>query len=149
MTWTQNINRNSDEVEHHGRNIKHVVGPIAPAGEESVKVAEDFFRPEIDSTFTGITMGQLDYSNSLRPKEKYERDHPQPDGDAAVRGNRGNHVEVENCDDKQQNQIPTAENTFQVRRLGVRRQGVLDVDDFECNREGMDSIRAVDQPELL
>src|SRR5438309_9216164 len=103
MTWPQNVNRNSDEVEHHRRNIKHVVGPIAPAREESVKVAEDLFRPKIDSTFTGVAMGQFDHSNSLRPEKKHERDDPQPDGDAAVSGDRGNHVEVESCDNKQQN----------------------------------------------
>jgi hypothetical protein len=32
-------------------------GPVTPAGEESVEVAEDFFGPEIDSAFAGIAVG--------------------------------------------------------------------------------------------
>jgi len=49
-----------------------------------VKVAEDFFRPEIDATFTGIAMRQFDDRDALRPEEEEKRNNPQPDGDAAV-----------------------------------------------------------------
>src|SRR5581483_8212260 len=102
MAWTQNINRNSDEVEHDRRNVKHVVGPVAPAGEESVKVAENFFGPEINSAFAGIAMRQLNDGDSLRPKEKYQRDDPQPDGDASVGGDRRHYIQIKYSNNKKQ-----------------------------------------------
>ena len=53
-----------------------------------MKIAENFFRPEVDSAFTGITMGEFDHGDALRPEEKEERDDPEPDGDAAIGGDR-------------------------------------------------------------
>ncbi len=57
MAGTENKNRDTDEVEHDRRHIEHVVGPVTPAGKESVEVAEDLFGPEIDSAFAGIAVG--------------------------------------------------------------------------------------------
>jgi hypothetical protein len=37
-----------------------------------VEVTEDFFGPEIDSTFAGITMGKFDDGDALRPEKKKE-----------------------------------------------------------------------------
>ena len=64
--------RHAHEIEHHRRNVHHVVGPIAPAGQEPVEVAEDFLGPQINAAFTGIAMRQLDHRNSLRPEKKNE-----------------------------------------------------------------------------
>jgi len=47
MAGAEDVDRDADEVEHDGRNVEHVVGPIAPAGKKSVEVAEDFFSPEV------------------------------------------------------------------------------------------------------
>jgi len=60
-----------------------------------VEVAEDFFGPKVDTAFAGIAVREFDDGNALRPEEKDERDDPEPDGDAAVGGDRGNHVEIE------------------------------------------------------
>jgi hypothetical protein len=60
-----------------------------------VEVAEDFLGPEVDSAFTGIAMREFDYGDALRPEEEDEGDDPEPDGDAAVGGDGGDHVEVE------------------------------------------------------
>src|SRR5947207_12225597 len=34
--------RNTDEIQHDGRHIHHVVRPVAPAGEKTMEVAKDF-----------------------------------------------------------------------------------------------------------
>jgi hypothetical protein len=62
-----------------------------------VEVAEDFFGPEIDSAFAGIAVGEFDDGDALRPEEQDQRDDPKPDGDAAVGGDGGDHVQVEDC----------------------------------------------------
>ena len=115
MAGTQHVDRDADEVEHDGRHVEHVVGPVAPAGEESVKVAEDFFGPEIDSAFAGITVGEFDDGDALRPEEKKQGDDPEPDGDAAVGGDGGNDVEVEDGDYEEQDEIAASEGADQVR----------------------------------
>ncbi len=51
VTGAQGEDRNADEIQHDGRDVHHVVGPVAPAGEESVEVAEDFLGPQIDAAF--------------------------------------------------------------------------------------------------
>jgi len=66
----EHIDRHADEIEHDRRHIEHVVGPVAPAGKESVEVAEDFFGPEVDAAFAGIAVGKFDDRDALRPKEK-------------------------------------------------------------------------------
>ena len=70
MAGAQHEDGDADEVEHDRRHVEHVVGPVAPAGEESVEVAEDFFGPEIDAAFAGITVGEFDDGDALRPEEK-------------------------------------------------------------------------------
>src|ERR1700691_4239502 len=102
MPWAQRKHRDADEVKHHGRHVKHIVGPVTPAGEESVEVAENFFGPEIDSAFAGITVGEFDDGDALRPEEEDEGDEPEPDSDAAVGGNRGDYVQVEDGDYKEE-----------------------------------------------
>jgi len=42
-----------------------------------VKIAEDFFCPQIDATFAGITMGEFDDSDALRPEEEKKGDDPE------------------------------------------------------------------------
>src|SRR5712691_6022325 len=70
MAGAEHINGDADEVEHDSRHVEHVVGPVAPAGEESVEVAEDFFGPEVDAAFAGIAMGELDDGDALRPEKR-------------------------------------------------------------------------------
>ena len=106
--------RDADEVKHDGRHVEHVVGPVAPAGEKSVEVAEDFFRPEIDSAFAGITVGEFDDGDALRPEEKKKRDDPEPDGDAAVGRDGGDDVQVEDGDYEKENEIAASEGADQV-----------------------------------
>ncbi len=104
----------ADEIEHHGRDVHHVVGPVAPAGEEAVEVAEDFFGPEVDAAFAGIAMGEFDDGDSLRPEKKNERNDPEPDGDAAVGGDRWDDVEIEDGDDEKEDEVPTTEDAAEM-----------------------------------
>ena len=119
MARAQHIDRHADEIQHDRRHVEHVVGPVAPAGEESVEVAEDFFGPEIDAAFAGIAMREFDDRDALRPEEEKKRDDPEPDGDAAVGGDGGNDVEIEDGDDEEQNEIAAAEGADQVRLVGL------------------------------
>ena len=64
-----------------------------------MKVAEDFFGPEIDAAFAGKAVGQLDYGDALGPEEKQKGDEPEPDRDATVCGDGGDNVEIEASDD--------------------------------------------------
>ena len=70
MARAQHKHRDADEVQHHRRHVEHVVGPVAPAGQKSVKVAEDFLGPEIDAAFSGIAVSQFDDGDSLRPEKQ-------------------------------------------------------------------------------
>ena len=124
MAGPEHVHRHADEVEHHRRHVEHVVGPVTPAGEESVKVAEHLFRPKINAAFAGIAMGEFDHRDALRPKEEEKRDDPQPDGDPAVGGDRRNNVEIEYGDDEEQHQIAASEGADQVRLgFGLSRRG--------------------------
>ena len=114
VAGAQDKNRDADEVKHDRRHVEHVVGPVTPAGEESVKVAEDFFRPEIDAAFAGITVGEFDDGDALRKEEKKEGDDPEPDGDAAVGGDGGNYVEIEDGDYEEKDEIAASEGADQV-----------------------------------
>ena len=60
-------------------------------------------------------MRQFDNRDALRPEEENQRNDPQPDRDAAVGGNRRHHVEVENGNHEQQNEITPAEHALQMR----------------------------------
>ncbi len=77
-----------------------------------MEVAEHFLGPQVDAAFSWKAVGELEDGDALRPKEKQQCDEPQPDGDSAVGGDRRNHVQVEDGDHKQQNQIPTAKDTL-------------------------------------
>ena len=102
MVRAENKHRHADEVQHHRRHVQHVVRPVAPAGQKSVEVAEDFLGPQIDAAFSGIAMGQFDDGDALRPEEQEQRNDPQPDRDAAVGRNRRNHVQIEDGHHEQQ-----------------------------------------------
>ena len=133
MARAEHIHRHADEIQHHRRHVEHVVGPVAPAGEESVEVAEDFLGPEIDAAFAGIAMRQFDHRDALRPEEKKKRDDPEPDGDAAVGGDRGHDVEIEDGDDEQQHEIAAPEGADQVRLFGLGRSWTI------CQRQLLSS----------
>src|ERR1700684_3447798 len=114
MAGAEDVNRDADEVEHDRRHVEHVVGPVAPAGEESVEIAEDFFRPEVDAAFAGIAVGEFDDGDALRQEEKEQRDDQEPDGDAAVGGDGGDDVEVEDGDDEEEDEIAATEGADEV-----------------------------------
>ena len=129
----EHIDRHADEIEHDRRHVEHVVGPVAPAGEESVEVAEDFLGPEVDAAFAGIAVREFDDRDALRPEEKKKRDDPEPDRDAAVGRDRGDNVEIEDGDDEEQHKIAASEGADQVRlgglgRCGLSRRGQMFLD---------------------
>ena len=113
-----NVNGNSDDDHEQRGNVEDVVGPVAPAGEESVEVAEDFFGPEIDSAFAGIAVSEFDYGDALRKEEEEERDDPEPDCDPAVGGDGRDYVEIEDGNYEQENEIAAPEGADQVRLGG-------------------------------
>ena len=115
MAGPKHIDGDADEVKHDGRHVEHVVGPVAPAGEESVKIAEDFFGPEVDSAFAGIAVSEFDDGDALRPEEEKKGDDPEPDGDAAVGGDGWDDVEVKDGDYEEQDKIAASESADQVR----------------------------------
>ena len=118
MAGAEREHRNAHEIEHHRRNVHHIVCPVAPAGKKAVEVTENFLGPQIDAAFAGITMRQFDHRNSLRPEKQHQRDQPEPHGDSAVRGDARNYVEIEHRDDEQRDEIPAAERTLQMNRFG-------------------------------
>src|SRR5579864_3881439 len=101
MSGAEHVDRHTNEVEHHRRHVKHVVGPIAPAGEESVEVAEHFFGPEIHPAFAGIPVREFDDSDALGEEKKKQGDDPEPDSDAAIGCDGWDYVEIEDCDHKE------------------------------------------------
>ena len=118
MSRSQHVHGYADEVQHDGRHVEHVVGPVTPTGKKSMEVAEDFLRPQIDAALTGIAMREFDDCDSLRPEEEEQGDDPQPDGDSAVGRNRRNDIEIENRNDKQQHKIAAPESADQMRLFG-------------------------------
>src|SRR5579871_3700914 len=98
-----------DEIEHHRRHVHHVVGPVAPARQKSMKVAEDFFGPEINAALARITMRQFDDGDALRPKKQQQRDDPEPDRDATIGRDRRHNIEIEDGDDEKKHEVETAE----------------------------------------
>ena len=77
--------------------------------------------PTVDATFSGIAVGQFDDGDALRPEEQEQRDDPQPDRDSAVGRNRRDHIQVEDGDHEQQNQVGAAENALEVRLVRIVR----------------------------
>src|SRR6201981_1991221 len=114
MPWSHREYRYAHEVEHHGGHVEHGVGPVAPAGEKSVEVAENFLGPQIDATLSWISMRKLDHRNPLRPEEKQKRDDPEPDRHATVSSDRGDNVQVEHRNHKQKHQVPASQDPLQM-----------------------------------
>jgi hypothetical protein len=67
-----------------------------------VKVAEDFFCPQVHTAFSGIAMSQFNDGDALGPEKEEQGDDPEPDGDATVGGDAGDDVEVEDGDHEEQ-----------------------------------------------
>ena len=89
-----------------------------------MEVPKDLFGPEVNATFPGVALRQFNDGDSLRPEEKKQGDDPEPDGHAAIGGDRGNNVQIEDGDDEQQDQVEAAEDALQVWlvRIGGGRQ---------------------------
>ena len=100
LRGAKNEDRYTNEVQHDGRNIHHVVGPVAPARKKTMEVAKYFLGPEVDAAFSGIAVSEFNDGDALRPEKKQQRDYPKPDGDAAVAGDGRNHVQIEDGDDE-------------------------------------------------
>ena len=83
-----------------------------------MEVAEDFFGPEIDAAFSGIAVSEFDDGDTLRPEEEKKRDDPEPDGDAAIGGDRRDYVEIEDGNYEQENEIAASEGADQVGLSG-------------------------------
>ena len=90
-----------------------------------MEVAEDFLGPQVDATFSGIAVSQLDHGNPLRPEKQEQRYDPQPDCDPAIGRNRRDHVQIENRHHEQENQVGAAEDTLEMRLLRIRRRQYL------------------------
>jgi len=73
-----------------------------------VEVAEDFFGPEIDAAFAGITVREFDDGDTLGPEEEKKRDDPKPDRDATVGCDGGDYIQIEDSDYEQQHEITAA-----------------------------------------
>ena len=118
MPAAEHINRHTDEVQHHRRNVQHLVRPVTPAGKKSVEVSELLLRPKINAAFTRIAMRELDNGNALRPEKQQDRNDPQPDRDAAVCRDRRHHVQIKDRDDEKQHQVPASQDTLEMRLIG-------------------------------
>src|SRR5450432_1050559 len=101
--------RYADEVQHDGRDVHHVVGPIAPARQEAVELAENFLGPKIHAALSRIAMRQFDNGDTLGPEKHKERNNPEPNRDAAIRSNAGHHVQIEYRDNKERDKVPAAQ----------------------------------------
>src|SRR6185437_1840787 len=80
-----------------------------------VPITENFFGPQVHAALPRKTMGEFDHGNALWPKKQTECDDPQPNRNAAVGRNGGKNVQVEDCHDKKQNEVPTAQSATQGR----------------------------------
>src|SRR5579871_192089 len=119
MTRAEHVNGNADEVEHDRRHVEHVIGPVAPAGKESVEIAENLLGPQIDATFARVAVSEFDDGDTLRPEEQKQGDDPEPNRNATVGGDRGNDVEIENGNHEEEHEIAASEGTDQVGLSGL------------------------------
>ena len=103
---------NSDEIQHHRRNIQHIISPVTPPGEEAVSVAEHFLCPQVHAAFARIAMRKFDHRDPLWPEKQQQRNKPQPDGHAPVGGDAGDNIQIEYGDDKQQHQVKASEHAL-------------------------------------
>ena len=82
-----------------------------------MEVAEYFLGPEIDAAFAGIAVSQFNDGDALGPKEQQEGNDPKPDGGATVGGDGGNHVQIEDGDDEEQNEVRAAQDALEMWRF--------------------------------
>src|ERR1700740_1945756 len=106
MARPKRKNCDADEVQHHGGHVHHVIGPVAPARQKSVKISEHFFGPQIDAALARVSMSQLNYRNTLGPEKKGKAENPKPDRYAAIRRNARHNIQVEYRYDEQRDQVP-------------------------------------------
>ena len=52
-----------------------------------------------------------------RMEKKKKRNDPEPDGDATIRSDGRNNVEVEDGNDEEQNEVPAAEDALEMGSL--------------------------------
>jgi hypothetical protein len=64
-------------------------------------------------------MRQFDDGDALRPEKQDEGNKPEPDGNAAVGGDGGNDVEIEDRDNEKQDQVTASEGSDEVRLRGL------------------------------
>ena len=64
-------------VDQQHRHVEQIVGPVAPAGQESVRVAELLARPEIDAALAGIAAAEHQHGDRFGHEEGDEREQPQ------------------------------------------------------------------------
>ena len=67
-----------------------------------MEVTENFFGPEIDAAFAGITVGEFDDSDALGKEKRMSEMIQSQDGDAPVSSNGGDDVQVEDGDHEQE-----------------------------------------------
>src|SRR5437660_11944403 len=106
-----------------------------------MEVSENFFGPQVDAAVSRIAMCQLDDRDSLRPEKQQQGNDPEPDRDAAVGRDGGHDVQIEDRDYEQQHQIPTPQNTFEMRLLvGAGRRATSGKRFKMTDRTGINSI---------
>src|SRR6185436_6357950 len=96
-------------VDEQHRHVEQVVGPVAPAGQKAVRLAELPPRPEIDAAFSGIPARQRQDRHGFRNEEGDKRQPPQPERCPAVDRYRRHVVDVHDGDDLQEHEVPPAE----------------------------------------
>ncbi len=115
MSRPENENGNAHEIEHHRRHVHHVVGPVAPAGKETVPIAEDFFGPEVNAAFAGyrwassitaIPCGQKKRTNEIIQSQIVTPPFAAMDGKT---------FRLKTADDKKQNEVTLAQHALQMR----------------------------------
>jgi hypothetical protein len=112
------VDGDPDKIEEKRRDIEDVVGPVAPAADEAVGVAEELPRPEVDPPFLGIPGRELRYRDALREEEQQERPDPESDRRKSSRRSDRDQVEVQYGDDVEEDEIPESQG---ARKLGMRR----------------------------
>jgi len=64
---------------------------------------------------------QLNYRDSLRPEKQQERNQPQPNGYASVRGDAWHNIQIEHRHNEERDKVPAAKNPFQVHGVFLLR----------------------------
>ena len=82
-------------VDEQHRHVEEVVGPVAPAREKAVRVAECLARPQIDAAFARIPASQCQHRDRLGNEERPEREQPQRERRPAEDRDRRDVVDVD------------------------------------------------------